>query len=72
MVLIRIGNFEINPEQIKFIDNGDKGAEIIFNTDLVLSIDNDSDAYVDLQMFITNARYYYMKPVANEESQSEE
>lgn len=72
MQLIRVGNFEINPDQILFIDKIDTGCEVIFHNDLVLHIANDTEAYIDLQMFVTSARHYYGNGDAHEEKESAE
>ena len=70
MQLIKIGDVEINPDQIKFIaqrDNG--GCDIVFMGD-VIYVAYDSVAYLDLQMFITFSRLHYGNGDAHEEKES--
>lgn len=69
MQLIKIGHFEINADQILFIDKEEYGYAIVFPDNNIIEILNDSDAYIDLSMFITTARFYYGNGKANEESQ---
>lgn len=68
MVLIKIGDVEVNPDQIKFIAKTEDGFNIVFVGD-VIYVPYDSDAHLDLSMFITHSRYYYGKPMASEESE---
>lgn len=73
MQLIKIGHFEINPEQILFLDHQpDFGYYIIFNGKEVIEVLNDSNEYLDLSMFITTARHYYGNGNANETQESPE
>lgn len=73
MVLIKIGHFEVNPDAINFIYKDDEnGYDIVFQNGSTVSVENDSDAYIDLSMFITTARYYYGNGNANEESEKPE
>lgn len=69
MRLIKIGEFEINPDQIVFIAKSVHGYEIVFQNEQI-GIGHDTDAYVDLSMFITFSRQYYGNGDANEETES--
>lgn len=57
MTLIKIGDYEINPDNLCFIEKLNDGLHLIFaGTDYSVFCPNDSGAYIDAQLFITKMR----------------